>query len=328
MAEKDEEILLETPLLLETTIGELLDENARKYPNQDAIVFVDKNLRYTWSELKQICDIMAKGFMALGIKKGDHIAIWGTNVPEWLITQFASAKIGAALVTVNPEFKSTRQLGYTLKQSDTKTLILVKKFKKISASGKVHDYDYAGLIEKLCPELADSEPGRLESEALPELKNVILISGYGPGMLTWKNILEMGNTITDYSLQERQNSVKPKDIVLIQYTSGTTGDPKGAALSHFNIINNAIQGAENMRLTHKDKICGPVPFYHIFGSILLNLCCLVVGATIVIPSQLFDAEKTLDAIEKERCTAIHGVPTMFIAELAQPNFEKFYLGSL
>lgn len=319
--------------LLRATIGELLDRNAELYPNQDAAVFWEQNLRYTWFELKKAVDEAAKGFLKLGIKKGDHIAIWATNVREWLITQFAAAKIGAVLVTINPEFKSTGQLGYALKQSDSQTLVLMESFRKISSSGKVYDYDYPGLFKKLCPEIASSEPGKLNAKEVPELKNVILISeDPQSGMFRWQDILKMAEAYSyeegEHLLKDRQNSVKPEDTVVIQYTSGTTGYPKGVMLSHFNVVNNAFHGAANMLLTCKDKICGPVPFYHCFGSILLNLCCLVAGATIVIPSQHFDAKKTLEAIEKEKCTGLHGVPTMFIAELAEPGFEKFDLSSL
>jgi fatty-acyl-CoA synthase len=327
MAEKDEEILLETPLLLESTIGELLDRNAKKYPSQDAVVFVEKNLRYTWSELKEICDKAAKGFLQLGIKKGDHIAIWGTNVPEWLITQFAAAKIGAPLVTMNPEWK-LEEVEYALKQSDTHTLILIEGFTKQTSKG-VEEYKYLDIIQQICVELANSRQGELKSKTLPKLKNVVLISALPhPGIFLWKDVLKMGSGHTSNLLEYRQNSVTYKDTAILQSTSGTTGNPKCAMLTHYNVVNNAMHSAKNIRLTRKDILCSPVAPDHIFGSVLANLCCLATGAAIVMPSAIFNPEKTLKAAQEEKCTAIHGVPRMFGLELEVPDFNKFDLSSL
>lgn len=321
MIEKDEKGLLRT------TIGELLDRNAKLYPNQDAAVFVDQNVRYTWSELKEICDKAAKGFMTLGIKKGDHIAIWGTNVPGWLITQFAAAKIGAPLVTINPELK-LEEVKYVLGQSDACALVLIKGFTKQTSRG-IEEYRYLDIIYEICPELSGSKPWELNAKALPKLKNVILISDeQQTGMWGWKDILTTGGIFRDSLLRKSQNLVEPKDVATFQSTSGTTGFPKCAMLTHYNVVNNAMHSAENIRLSHEDILCSPVAPDHIFGSVLTNLCCLVTGATMVMPSEIFNPRKTLEAVEKEKCTAIHGVPRMFGLELEIPDFDKFDLSSL
>ena len=305
--------------LIDLTIGEFLDKTAEKFPEKDALVFPNKNLRYTWKELKAICDKTAKGFLKLKIKKGDHVAVWATNYPEWVISQFALAKIGAVLVTVNLALK-TSEIEYVLRQSDSKTLILVESFKSS---------DYVSMLQEVCPEIKDSQPGKLRSKKLPKLKNIILIGDKRlPGMFNFQEVVEMGKNVSDRELAKREKSLESHDIINVQYTSGTTGFPKGAMLSHFNILNNAIFIAQNMKLTERDRICIPVPFYHCFGCVMGNLCSLATGAAMVVPSEYFDAQKTLEAIEKEKCTAVYGVPTMFIAELNHFDFERFNLSSL
>ena len=304
--------------MIEKTIGDILDETASKYPNNDALVYVDRGLRYSYRDFKKAVDDLAKGLIKLGIKKGDHISIWAYNVPEWVILQFASAKVGAVLVTVNTYYKA-HELEYLLKQSDSTTIFLVGGFK---------DVNYVDTLYKVVPELKESSPGRLKSEKLPFLKNVVFIGKeHHPGMFSFDEIVDMGKEITDEELQKRQNSLHFNDVINMQYTSGTTGFPKGVMLTHYNIVNNAYWVGNYMGFTNKDRLCIPVPFFHCFGCVLSTLNCVVYGATMV-PIEIFDPLKVLQAVEKEKCTALNGVPTMFIAELQHPDFDKFDLSSL
>ena len=304
--------------MIEKTIGDILDETASKYPNNDALVYVDRGLRYSYRDFKKAVDDLAKGLIKLGIKKGDHISIWAYNVPEWVILQFASAKVGAVLVTVNTYYKA-HELEYLLKQSDSTTIFLVGGFK---------DVNYVDTLYKVVPELKESSPGSLKSEKLPFLKNVVFIGKeHHPGMFSFDEIVDMGKEITDEELQKRQNSLHFNDVINMQYTSGTTGFPKGVMLTHYNIVNNAYWIGNYMGFTNKDRLCIPVPFFHCFGCVLSTLNCVVYGATMV-PIEIFDPLKVLQAVEKEKCTALHGVPTMFIAELQHPDFDKFDLSSL
>jgi fatty-acyl-CoA synthase len=300
------------------TIGDFLDNISNQYPDNDALVYVDRGLRYSYKEFNEVCKQAAKGFMKLGVKKGDHIAIWATNYPEWVITQFATAKIGAVLVTVNTNYKIF-ELEYLLRQSDSTTLLLIDGFK---------DSNYVEILNKLCPELKDSEPGNLQTSKLPYLKNVIYIGEKEhPGMFKWQDIMEMGREVSDEELHERQRNLDPHDVINMQYTSGTTGFPKGVMLTHHNILNNGFFIGECMKFTHKDRLCIPVPFFHCFGCVLGVMACVTHGATMV-PIEYFRPLEVLQAIEKERCTAVHGVPTMFIFILEHPEFDKFDLSSL
>ena len=304
--------------VLDITLGELMDIQAGNHPDNDALVYVDRGLRYTYNEFNEICRRAAKGFMKMGIKKGDHVAIWATNVPEWVATQFATGKMGAVMVTINTNYK-VFELEYLLKQSDATTLILIDGWK---------DSSYTGIIDELCPELKESQPGDLNSERLPLLKNVIYIGDdCPPGMYSWSELIEMGNTVSDAELEERQNSLKPDEVINMQYTSGTTGFPKGVMLTHKNIVNNAIAIANCMNFTYRDRLCIPVPFFHCFGCVLGTLTCVVSGATMV-PIVAYNPVQVLEAIQEERCTAVHGVPTMFIAELNLPEFDSYNLSSL
>lgn len=304
--------------VLELTIGELLDIQARNHPDNDALVYVDRGLRYTYEEFNQVCRTAAKGFMKLGIKKGDHISIWATNVPEWVVTQYSTGKMGAVLVTVNTNYR-VFELEYVLKQSDSTTLILIDGWK---------DASYVDIVNELCPELKDSEPGKLNSERLPLLKNVIYIGkNCPPGMFSWDQLMEMGASVSDEELDTRQASLESNDVINMQYTSGTTGFPKGVMLTHRNIVNNGIATANCMNFTYKDRLCIPVPFFHCFGCVLATMACVTSGATMV-PLEVYNPVQVLETVEKERCTALHGVPTMFIAELALPDFDKYDLSSL
>lgn len=300
------------------TLGELLDTQARHHPDNDALVYVDRGLRHTYKEFNEVCRTAAKGLMKLGIKKGDHIAIWATNVPEWVITQFATGKMGGVMVTVNTNYK-VFELEYLLRQSDATTFILIDGWR---------DSSYTGMINEMCPELKDSNPGELNSERLPMLKNLIYIGdNCPPGMFSWEQMMEMGASVSDEELDARQNSLESDDVINMQYTSGTTGFPKGVMLTHKNIVNNAIGIANCMNFSYKDRLCIPVPFFHCFGCVLATLTCVVSAATMV-PLVAYNPIQVLETIEKERCTAVHGVPTMFIAELALPEFDNFDLSSL
>ncbi len=303
---------------IELTIGALLDDMARRYPDNEALVYNERGLRYTYREFNEICRIVAKGLMRLGIKKGDNISIWAYNVPEWVILQFASAKIGAILVTVNTSYKSA-ELEYILDQSDSTTLFMVKSFK---------DTDYVATLNTVVPELADSKSGPLSCPKLPFLKRVVFIGDGTPsGMLNFTEIVEMGRDVPDAELNAIEAGLDCHETINMQYTSGTTGFPKGVMLTHYNLINNGFQIGECMKFTEKDRLCIPVPFFHCFGSVLAVMAS-VSHATAMVPVEIFDPLKVLQAIEKERCTAVHGVPTMFIAELEHPDFDKFDLTSL
>jgi fatty-acyl-CoA synthase len=305
--------------LLKITIGDLLDRQAERFGERDALVHVEHDVRYTYAELRAECDRVAKGLLALGVQKGEHIGIWATNYPEWVVAQFASAKIGAVLVTVNPAYR-THELDYLLKQSDAATLMLIGSFKTS---------DYVGMINELIPELRDAEPGALEAARFPQLKRVIFIGKQNhPGMVSWGELAKLGEGVSDQELARRQAECDPDDVINIQYTSGTTGFPKGAQLTHFNIVADASYIAECMQFSEQDRLCIPVPFYHCFGCVLGTLCCLTRGAAMIIPAEYFDPLKTLTAVEQERCTALHGVPTMFIAELQHPEFSRFSFPAL
>lgn len=303
---------------LNFTVGGLLDHIAGMYPENDALVYVERGLRYSYREFNAVCRQVAKGLLRLGIKKGDKVAIWACNVPEWVILQFATAKIGAILVTVNTSYKSA-ELEYILRQSDSSTLFLVKSFK---------DTDYVETLYTVTPELKAAAPGGLVSTGLPCLKNVIFIGDETPdGMLNFQRIAELGSELPDEVLQAAERNLDCHEVINMQYTSGTTGFPKGVMLTHYNVINNGFNIGECMRFTEKDRLCIPVPFFHCFGCVLGVMVCVTHGSTMV-PVEVFDPVKVLQTIEKERCTAVHGVPTMFIAELEHPEFPKFDLTSL
>lgn len=314
-----------SPADLKITIGELLDRQAGRFGARDALVHVDWGLRYTWLEFQEECDQVARGLMALGIDKGDHVALWATNYPEWVVAQFATARIGAVLVTVNPAYR-THELRYLLTQSDAAALMLIGSFRTS---------DYVGMLRDVAPELARATPGQPRSEGFPALRHVIYIPPYGeadrttpPGMFSWDDVKQLGKEVTVESLARRKADCHPDDVICIMYTSGTTGNPKGVMLTHHNLVANATYTTQGLRFTEEDRLCIPVPFYHCFGSVLGTLACAAAGAAMVIPSEYFDPGKALAAVEREACTAIHGVPTMFIAQLEHADFDRFNLDSL
>lgn len=304
--------------LKKLTVGELLEEQAKLYPDHEAVIYPELNLRKTYREFNEMTDQVAKGFMSLGVEKGENVAIWADNKPEWLTSQFATGRMGAVLVTVNTSYLA-KELEYLLKQSEATTLIMAETFKGTS---------YVDVLKQVCPELENAEKGQLSSKILPHLKNIIIISDKNYSFAyTWNEL--MGKAITNHSkeLEERKRALHHDDVINMQYTSGTTGFPKGVMLTHSNVVNNGDKIADCMKLTYKDRLCIPVPFFHCFGCVLGVLAAVSKGATMVILEQ-FNAEKVLQAVAEEKCTALHGVPTMFIAELNLPDFKSYDLSQL
>jgi fatty-acyl-CoA synthase len=308
----------EVPLIGET-IGVCLDRIAEQFPDSEAVVSIHQDLRFTYREFNQIVNRAAKALLNLGIERGDRVAIWSTNNYEWVVAQFATAKIGAILVNVNPAYR-VHELEYVLKQSRCKVLMLIESFKTSN---------YVEMFYQVCHEAKECEPGRIDSWRFPHLKSVVFIGReQHPGMFTRRSFAELGDELDDKVLEDRRAELEFDDDINIQYTSGTTGFPKGVTLTHHNILNNAYFVAQTMKFTHEDRLCVPVPFYHCFGMVLANLACITTGATIVIPAPSFDPITTLQAVQDEKCTALHGVPTMFIAELDHADFDKFDVSTL
>ncbi len=308
----------DTPLL-GLTIGDLFDQTVERYPNNPALISRQQNIRWTYSELQAQVNRCAKSLMQLGLQKGQRLGIWSPNRAEWCVTQFATSKIGIILVNLNPSYR-LHEIEYALKQSGCTAVVIAPSFKTS---------DYTQMLYDLAPELATSEPGKLKAARLPELTTVIrLASDKKPGMLSWDALMRMGDAVSDEQLAQQQREQEFDDPINIQYTSGTTGFPKGATLSHHNILNNGYFVARLQNFTHDDKLCIPVPLYHCFGMVMGNLGCVTHGATMVYPAEGFEPLATLQAIQDEKCTALYGVPTMFIAQLDYPDFASFDLSSL
>jgi len=302
------------------TVGGLLDLVAERRPEDEALVYADRDLRYTYTEFKALVENCARSLMALGMRRGDHVAVWGQNVPEWVTLQFATGKVGAVLVTINPAYKS-HELKYVLEQSDAAALFLTEG---------VGNVDFLQILLDAIPDLASSDDGELSLEELPFLKNLVLMGGGSPEALTvmsFDGFLGREEEVSNEDLRERQASLDAEDVINMQYTSGTTGFPKGVQLTHTNIVKNAFYIGESMRLGPEDRVCIPVPFFHCFGCVLGTLNTVTHEGTMV-PVESFDAEKVLQAVDQERCTALLGVPTMFIAELEHPDFEHYDTSSL
>ncbi len=314
---------VEDPALLHLCVGQALDRSADRFPDRPALIVRHQNKRYTYAALRDEVNRVARALMALGIKKGDRVGVWATNCAEWVLLQFATAKIGAILVNMNLRYRA-HELQYALKQSECQSLFLIRGFR---------DCDYVETLFTLAPECRVSKPGAFNSAGLPHLRNLVFIpasrSDQTPeAMFSWDALLELSTQVSPSQLSEREASLDPHDPINIQYTSGTTGSPKGATLSHYSIVNNGLLIGNAMRMTEQDSICIPVPFYHCFGMVLGNMNCVVAGAAMVIPADYFDPLATLSTIHEERCTAVHGVPTMFIAELDHPRFREFDVTSL
>lgn len=304
--------------LFRMTIGDLIDDWADKQPDRECLVYHDRGLRLSYQQFRNECNQVAKAFMALGLGKGNHISVWSTNYPEWVITQFATGKMGAPLVTVNTAYR-IYELEYLLKQSDSSTLIVMQGLKEV---------DYVKTVYELCPELNHCKPGELVSARFPYLKNVIFLGDtHYPGMFTWNEFKQLGNQVSDAELAERQKSVDIDDIICIMYTSGTTGFPKGVMLTHLNIVADAYYIADCMKLTPEDRMCITVPFFHCFGCVLGTMACVTHGGTMV-PVESFNPVKVLEAVQGEKCTVLHGVPTMFIAELQVLEEKQYDTSSL
>jgi len=305
--------------LIGITIGEMLNRIAAAHPDSDALISIHQGIRWTYAEFLREVNTLARALMAIDVERGDRVAIWALNYAEWILVQFATAKIGAIMVNINPAYR-TYEFEYALKQSEVQTLILQGRFKTS---------DYVGMFYESCPEAFEAKPGRINCDKFPFLKNVVFLGDIPyNGMYTWDDLLAKAALISPDELREREESLDFDDAVNIQYTSGTTGFPKGVVLTHHNILNNGAIIGDGMKFTHKDRLCIPVPFYHCFGMVLSNMACVTHGAAMILPSPVFNAEAVLTAVQEERCTALHGVPTMFIAELCHPDFSKYRLDTL
>ena len=310
------------------TLGDKFDQTAKRFPNRDACVHVERGVRYTYQSLQKAANQFAKGLLSLGLEKGDHLAIWAPSIPEWILTQIAAGKIGTPLVTINPQYQID-ELRYVLQYSDTRTLVLIEKDKNV---------DYLKMLIELCPSLFDSKPDQLCFETFPNLKEVILIPVNSAeegivsetpcrGAYLFEEILKSGETISDGVLFKRQQLCQPEDILKLVFTSGTTGAPKGVMVTHYGFLNNGYLGTSVQGFSEKDRLCTAIPFHYVFTMTGL-LGCFCHGAAIVCPSDTFDPLKTLAAIENEQCTAIYAVPSMLVSMMEHPEFNRFDLSSL
>ncbi len=301
------------------TLGTMFDAMVARFAERDALVVRHQKVRWTYKQLQQQVDACAAGLLALGLEPGDRIGIWSPNCSEWVITQFATAKAGLILVNINPAYRLT-ELEYALNKVGCKAIIAADRFKTS---------DYLGMLNDLAPELKIAAPNALHAAKLPELRLVIRLgTERTPGTMNFSEVLTAGQRAHHDRLEELKKTLQPDDPINIQFTSGTTGFPKGATLTHFNILNNGFFIGEAMKLTEHDRLCIPVPLYHCFGMVLGNLACVTHGAAMIYPADSFDPLSVMQTVQEEKCTALHGVPTMFIAELEHPDFDKFDFSSL
>jgi len=304
--------------LIDKTIGRVFEEQVALHSDEDFLIYADRGLRFTFRAFNDRVNRLAKGFLAIGIRKGDHVGLWATNVPDWLTVFFATAKIGAVLVTVNTAYR-LHELEYLIEQSDITTLCLIDGYR---------DSNYVSMVNELIPELKTAQRGKLSSARYPCLKNLVFI---GPekhrGMFNTQELLLLGSQVEDAELDRIKNSLNCQEVVNMQYTSGTTGFPKGVMLTHHNILNNGFTIGENLKLTHADRLCLCVPLFHCFGLVLCMMSVITHGASVVAVEQ-FDPLLVLASVQQEKCTVLCGVPTMFIAELNHPMFKLFDMTSL
>jgi fatty-acyl-CoA synthase len=308
-----------TAPLIADTIGGALNRAAERWGDRDALVACHQQLRYSYRELRDEADRAARALIGLGVQRGDRVGVWSGNRAEWMITQYAAAKAGAVLVNINPAYR-LRELEYALTQSGVSVLIAARGFRST---------DYVEVLLELMPELATTGTRPFQAHRVPALRRVVYMGiDAQPGGITWGDFLSVGSRVSAHELEARETVLQFDDPVNIQYTSGTTGSPKGATLSHHNILNNGYFVGNVLRYTEHDRICVPVPFYHCFGCVLGNMAAVTHGSAVVIPGESFDPGTTLRAIEAEGCTSIYGVPTMFIAQLGHPRFSRVQLETL
>ncbi len=309
----------QTKPLLAMTIGAAFDRAVERFAEREALVVRHQNLRYTWAQLADEVECCARGLLALGLQPGERVGIWSPNNAQWCITQFATAKIGVVLVNINPAYR-LNELEYALKQSGCRWLICADTFKTS---------DYHAMLHELLPELEGSAVGALRSHMLPELRGVIsLCDKPVDGMLLWKGLMGMAEQVGPEQLRQCSEQLQFDDPINIQYTSGTTGFPKGATLSHYNILNNGYMVGESLKLTEHDRLVIPVPLYHCFGMVMGNLGCVTHGTTMIYPSAAFEPLAALQAAAEEKATGMYGVPTMFIAMLDHPERQSLDLSNL
>ncbi len=301
------------------TMGDVIFDTAGKFPGHPALSAPQFNVRLTYRELYDQCRKTAKGLMAIGVKRGDHVSVWTTNVPEWIYLQYALGMVGAILVTVNTNYQS-HELEYILRQSDSTTLFLIDSYR---------DTSFYDTVRRILPELDHHRPGELSSKNLPQVKNVVYIGKREntPGMFQFRDLIRLGDKILDRDLDDRMKSLADSDVINMQYTSGTTGFPKGVMLTHHNVVNNARMVGDVMGMTEKDTLLIQVPVFHCFGCVMSTLNCVYHGSAMVLVES-FDPALALEFIAAERCTAINGVPTMFISILNHPDFDRYNLTSL